>query len=138
MESSRSVRLVEEANKLTAPSELLGIYRKFGDYPVSQHGAQALWGRETMAGMADGGPAAGGRLEAELGYGMPVGGRLVGTPSFGIGASGHGRDYRVGYGLGVLSKESLEFELGVDANRRESPAQGTAEHGILGRLTARW
>ena len=32
----------------------------------------------------------------------------------------------------------MEFELGVDANRRESPAQGTAEHGILGRLTARW
>ena len=93
VKSSRSVRLVEEANKLTAPSELLGIYRKFGDYPVSRHGAQALWGRETMAGMADGGLAAGGRLEAELGYGMPVGGRLVGTPSFGIGAPGHGRDY---------------------------------------------
>ena len=79
MKSSRSVRLVEKANKLTAPSELLGIYRKFGDYPVSRHGAQALWGRETMAGMADGGLAA---------YGMPVGGWLVGMPSFGIGASG--------------------------------------------------
>ena len=57
---------MEKANKLTAPLELLGIYRKFGDYPASQHGAQALWGRETMAGMAgmaDGGLAA---------YGMPV------------------------------------------------------------------
>ena len=129
MKSSRSVRLVEAANELTAPSELLGIYRKFGDYPVSWHGAPALWGRETMAGLADGGLAA---------YRMPVGGRLVGTPSFGIGASGHGRDYRLGYGLGVLSRESLEFELGVDANRRESPSQGTAEHGVLGRLTARW
>ena len=42
---------------------------------MSRHGAQALWGRETMAGMADGGLAAYGRLEAELGYGMPVGGR---------------------------------------------------------------
>ena len=61
-----------------------------------------------------------------------------GRRSFGIGASGHGRDYRLGYGLGVLSRESLEFELGVDANRRESPSQGTAEHGVLGRLTARW
>ena len=30
---------------------------------MSQHGAQALWGRETMAGMADEGLAA---------YGMPV------------------------------------------------------------------
>ena len=101
-------------------------------------GAQALWGQETMAGVAPGGPATGGRLEAELGYGMPVGGRFVGMPRFGIGTSDYGRDYRLGYGLGVLSRESLEFELGVDANRRESPAQGTAEHGILGRLTARW
>ena len=138
MKSSRSVRLVEEANELTAPSELLGIYRKFGDYPVSRHGAQALWGRETMAGMADGGLAAGGRLEAELAYGMPVGGRLVGMPSFGIGASGHGRDYRLGYGLTVAQGGAMHFELGIDANRRESPSQGTAEHGVLGRLTARW
>ena len=118
MKSSRSVRLVEKANELTAPSELLGIYRKFGDYPVSRHGAQALWGRETMAGMADGGPAAGGRLEAELGYGMPVGGRLVGMPSFGIGASGHGRDYRLGYGLTVAEGGATHFDLGVYANRR--------------------
>ena len=56
-------------------------------------GAQALWGRETMAGMAAGGPAEGG---------------------------------------------AMHFDLGVYANRRESPSQGTAEHGVLGRLTARW
>ena len=77
-------------------------------------------------------------LEAELGYGMPVGGRLVGMPSFGIGASGHGRDYRLGYGLTVAQDGAMHFELGIDANRRESPSQGTAEHGVLGRLTARW
>ena len=129
MESSRSVRLVEKANELTAPSELLGIYRKFGDYPVSRHGAQALWGRETMAGMADGGLAA---------YGMPVGGRLVGTPRFGIGTSGNGRDYRLGYGLTVAQDGAMHFDLGVYANRRESLAQGGAEHGVGGRLTARW
>ena len=96
-------------------------------------GAQALWGQETMAGVAPGGPAAGGRLEAELGYGMPVG-----MPSFGIGASGHGRDYRLGYGLTVAQGGAMHFELGIDANRRESPSQGTAEHGVLGRLTAHW
>ena len=101
-------------------------------------GAQALWGQETMAGVAVGGPAAGGRLEAELGYGMPVGGRWVGMPSFGIGTSGHGRDYRLGYGLTVAQDGAMHFELGIDANRRESPSQGTAEHGVLGRLTARW
>ena len=101
-------------------------------------GAQALWGQETMAGVAPGGTAAGGRLEAELGYGMPVGGRFVGTPRFGIGTSGNGRDYRVGYGLTVAQGGATHFDLGVYANRRESPSQGTAEHGVLGRLTARW
>ena len=120
---------MEEANKLTAPSELLGIYRKFGDYPVSRHGAQALWGRETMAGMADGGLAA---------YGMPVGGRLIGTPSFGIGTSEYGRDYRLGYGLTVAQGGAMHFELGVYANRRESLGPGGAEHSVGGRLTARW
>ena len=104
----------------------------------AESGAQALWGRETMAGVAGGGPAAGGRLEAELGYGMPVGGRLVGMPSFGIGASGHGRDYRLGYGLTVAQGGAMHFDLGVYANRRESLGPGTAEHGVGGRLTARW
>ena len=101
-------------------------------------GSGALWGRETMAGVAVGGPAAGGRIEAELGYGMPVGGRFVSTPRFGIGASERGRDYRLGYSLTVVQGAALRFELGVDAHRREIPAQGGAEHGVQGRLTARW
>ena len=69
---------------------------------------------------------------------MPVGGRWVGMPSFGIGASGHGRDYRLGYGLTVAHGGAMHFDLGVYSNRRESLGQGTAEHGVLGRLTARW
>ena len=69
---------------------------------------------------------------------MPVGGRLVGTPSFGIGASGLGRDYRLGYGLTVAKGGATHFDLGVYANRRESLGQGGAEHGVLGRLAARW
>ena len=37
-------------------------------------GAEALWGRETLSGMARGGfGAAGSRLNADIGYGMPVG-----------------------------------------------------------------
>ena len=101
-------------------------------------GAQALWGQETMAGMSQGGVPAGSRLEAELGYGMPVWGRLVGTPRFGIGASEYGRDYRLGYGLTVAESGAVSFELGIDAARRESPVEGGAEHGVQGRLTARW
>ena len=44
-------------------------------------GAEALWGRETMAGLAHGSVANGTRLEAELGYGLPVGSRFVATPT---------------------------------------------------------
>ena len=58
--------------------------------------------------MADGGLAA---------YGMPVGDRLVGTPRFGIGAPGHGRD-RLGYGLTGAQGGTMHFDLGVYANRR--------------------
>ena len=78
-------------------------------------GAEALWGRETMGGMAHGSLAQGNRLEGEVGYGLPVGSRFVGTPRVGFSTSEYGRDYRVGYGLGVLDRESLNFELRVDA-----------------------
>ena len=101
-------------------------------------GTQTLWGQETMAGMPQGGLASGGRLQAELGYGLPLGSQLVGMPSFAIGTSEHGRDYRMGYGMTVAQSGAMDFDFGVYANRRQSPAQGTAEHGVQGRLTARW
>ena len=72
-------------------------------------GAEAMWGRETMAGMAHGGLASGNRLDGEVGYGLPVGSRFVGTPRVGFSTSEYGRDYRVGYGLGVLDRESLNL-----------------------------
>ena len=43
-----------------------------------------------------------------------------------------------GYGLGVLNRESLDFELGVDAQRRESPMLGGTDNGFLGRGTLGW
>ena len=92
-------------------------------------GTQALWSQETMAGVAAGGPAAGSRLETELGYGLPVGSRLIGTPRVGIGASETGRAYRLGYGLTVAQGGALHVELGVDAHRRESPRQGGVDTG---------
>ena len=102
-------------------------------------GADALWGRETMGGLgAPGGLASGNRLDAELGYGLPVGRRFVGTPRFGVGATEYGRDYRLGYGLGVLNRGGLTFELGVDAQRRESPVLGGASNGVLGRAMLGW
>ena len=104
----------------------------------AQSGAEALWGRETMAGMAHGGLAQGNRFDGEVGYGLPVGSRLVGTPRVGFTTSEYGRDYRVGYGLGVLDRESLNVELGVDAQRRESPMLGGTSNGVLGRASLGW
>ena len=122
------------------PSTPLGFTAKltpsWGGQATS--GARALWGRETMAGMAQGGMASGNRLAAELGYGLPVGSRLVGTPRFGIGTSEYGRDYRLGYGLTVFERGSMNFELGIEGTRRESSRQGGTDHGALARLTARW
>ena len=101
-------------------------------------GAEALWGQETMAGMAHGGLASGNRLDGEVGYGLPVGSRFVGTPTLGVGTSADGRDYRLGYRLGALGGAGTAFELGVDAQRRERPLQGDTDHAALARATLRW
>ena len=102
-------------------------------------GAEALWSGGPLKQMAAyGGRASAGRLDADIGYGLPVGSRFVGTPRFGFGTSEYGRDYRLGYGLGVLERGGLDFELGVDAQRRESPMLGGTNHGGVGRATVRW
>ena len=67
-----------------------------------------------------------------------MGSRLVGTPRVGLTTSEYGRDYRLGYSLGALGTEGLKFELGVDAQRRESPALGGTSNSVLGRATVGW
>ena len=56
----------------------------------------------------------------------------------GLTTSEYGRDYRLGYGLGVLERGPVHFELGVDAQRRESPMHGEASNGLMGRATLGW
>ena len=113
--SERGVSLSVSYNP--TPSTPLGFVARvapsWGGQATS--GAQALWSRETMGGMAHGGLASGNRLDGEVGYGLPVGSRFVGTPRVGFSTSEYGQDYRVGYGLGLLDRESLAFELGVEA-----------------------
>ena len=136
--SERGVSLSLSYNP--TPSSPLGFRAKvvpsWGGQATS--GAEALWGRETMGGMAHGGVAQGDRFDGEVGYGLPVGSRFVGTPRVGFSTSEHGRDYRVGYGLGVLDRENLNVELGVDAQRRESPMLGGTSNGVLGRASLGW
>ena len=101
-------------------------------------GAEALWGQETMGGLAHGTLASGNRLDGEVGYGLAVGSRFVGTPTLGVGTSADGRDYRLGYRLGARGGAGTAFELGVDAQRRERPLQGDTDHAALARATVRW
>ena len=88
--------------------------------------------------MAQGGLAQGNRFDGEVGYGLPVGSRFVGTPRVGFSTSEYGRDYRLGYSLGALGGEGTTFELGVDAQRRESPMLGGTSNGVLGRAALGW
>ena len=76
-------------------------------------------------------------VDAEVGCGLPVGVRLVGTPRVGFRTSQYDREHRVGYGLVALEQGKVNFELGVDAQRRESPMQG-ASNGFLGRASLGW
>ena len=106
-------------------------------------GAEALWGRESMGGMGyESVRGSGGhRLDTEVGYGLPIGSRFVGTPRAGVRTSEYGRDYRIGYGVGVLEQGRLTLQIGVDAERRESALVQMQEQGagtdqrVLGRAT---
>ena len=106
----------------------------------SMSGAEALWGRESMGGMGQNAlmGAGGNRLDTEVGYGLAIGSRFVGTPTLGVGTSADGRDYRLGYRLGALGGAATAVELGVDAQRRERPLPGGTDHGALARATLRW
>ena len=101
-------------------------------------GADALWGRDTMEGLGAAGPGSGDRIDAELGYALPVGSRLVGTPRFGVTTSEYGRDYRLGYKLTLLQGGAMSFQFGLDAQRRESLLQDKPDHSLVGRLTVGW
>ena len=102
-------------------------------------GSEAVWSGGPLSRFGSfGGRAAAGRVDAELAYGLPVGSRFVGTPRMGFGSSAYGRSYQFGYRLGALGTEEMDFELGVDGHRRESPMVDGGDLGVLGRASVRW
>ena len=106
-------------------------------------GAEALWGGGPVSQLAArDGHVSGGSVFTDLGYGMALGDRLVATPRVGFRTSGMGREYRLGYSVGVLPGEGLEFELGIDAERRERmnllDGLNNTERAFVARATARW
>ena len=123
------------------PSSPLGLTAKVAPSwgGQAQGGAEALWSNQMAYGLGSHQMyGSGERVDAEVGYGLPVGARFVGTPRVGLTTSPYGRDYRAGYGLRVLETGSLNFELGVDAQWRESPMLGGTSNGVLGRAAVSW
>ena len=118
----------------------LSLVRSWGGSPSG--GMDALLGSETPAGTGiddDAGATSAGRLEAELGYGLPAfGGGFTGTPNIGIGLSDTARDYRLGWRLTPARNGAPGFEIGLDATRREAANADAAVHGLMLRGTVRW
>ena len=110
-------------------------------------GAEALWGGENIGGLDDDrllDGTSGTRLESEIGYGLPIGTRFVGTPRAGIRTSEYGQDYRVGYSMDVLEATELKLQIGIEAEQRQVPAfllqDGVArrDQRVLGRASVEW
>ena len=110
--------------------------------PGTRGGADRLWTRETLSGLGGGaGRDAGGRLEAEAGYGFPVlGGRFTGTPHAGLGVSDAGRDYRLGYRLDLVRGKALRFGVGIEGRFPDGAGRGARTSPADLRLTGalRW
>ena len=101
-------------------------------------GAEALWGRETMGGIGAHQTAGGNRLDSRVGYGLPLGSRLVGTPQFGVLNGQHGRSYRVGYTIRPRNVDKLQIEIGIDAERRDRGGLGPAANSIRTGANVSW
>ena len=102
---------------------------------------ERLWGERDARGLAPGGRFEASRgLEAEAGYGLPLfGGRLTGTPNVGLGlADGGARDWRLGWRLTSAVPSAPDFELNLDATRRETANDDGAAHGVMLTGAVRW
>ena len=82
--------------------------------------------RGDVRGLGAAGPGSGDRIDAELGYALPVGSRLVGTPRFGVTTSEYGRDYRLGYSLGCRAGWRHELPVRPRRPAPREPASGQA------------
>ena len=100
-------------------------------------GVDRLWSiQDTSRLTPNSDPEPGGRLEAEIGYGMGMpGGRGVLTPYTGLSLSNDGeRTYRLGGRWNV----GPAFSINLEGDRREHADDGSPEHILMLRGTMRW
>ena len=109
-------------------------------YGAEPAGSERLWMLPDASGLAaDEYAAPTRRLDAELGYGLPVrGASFTGTPVVGLGLSDAAREVRLGWRLTPAGAAVGDVSLGIEAARRESAADLETEHRIGASLSARW
>ena len=116
----------------------IGVSPSWGN---ASGGVDGLWSAEDARGLApEGAFEAQGRLEAELGYGLAAGrgGWLTGTPYAGVALGEDAREWRLGYRLRAVRRESFDFELDLGGKRREPANDDEPGHEVTLRLIARW
>lgn len=112
----------------------------------ARNGSDAIWSQDAIGAMGHHATAGGSRLDADLGYGLPVGARFVGKSTVGFGSSEYGRRYRTGYRVQILEKTKLQLELGIDPERMDrrafaadgSPKAGGANKRVSGPASVQW
>ncbi len=102
---------------------------------ITDSGAEALWQRQTTAGISPHhNPAAQGRIKAEMGYGLDVPWTYgILTPYSGMEWAGSSRSLRLGWRFNL----GQSLSLNLDGERRES-GHGKPEHGVMLRTTLPW
>ena len=93
-----------------------------------------------LAANNDGNEAYRRRLEAKVGYGIPVwGSRFIGTPEIGFRLSDARRECRLGWRLGLARHDRMDFELTLEGIWRETETTDREpEHAFEVALRARW
>ena len=100
---------------------------------ATEGGAASLLARQTLEGLAGDAGAEGGlqrRFDATLGYGVPMAaGRFVAISGIGFGLTDTGREYSVGWRLGLARSGPMDLHLRLEATRQESTT-GSPTHDL--------
>ena len=101
---------------------------------------QQLWALPESSGLAAKGEAdPSSRFDAEVGYGVTLfGDRFTDTPNVGFGMPKTARDNRIGWRLTSAVKGEPDFEVSLDATRREAVNDNTGEHNVMLCSLVRW
>ena len=100
----------------------------------------SLFGRETLEGLGSSQEDVEGTYTAgEISYGMPAfGGSFTGTPYFGFGLFPSGKDWRLGWRLGLFKPlRNTRIDFSIDGNLREAD-RAEPEKNLMMHLGLSW